>query len=84
MRVRVEKNPKNRDATSLVFDLRNSTALYRRLSRAKERKLIVEMMRGIHLKVMTYLYDKSLLTEEQFAFNDTGVCLLGSGLTIDI
>ena len=72
MNVRVEKNPQNRDATSLVFDLRNSTALYRQLSTIKERKLIVEMMRGIHLEVITYLYEKSLLNEEQFAFNDTG------------
>ena len=72
MRVEVEKNPINRDATSLVFDLRNSTVLYRQLSSKKERKLIVKMMRGIHLYVMKYLYEESLLKEEDFAFNDTG------------
>ncbi len=72
MKVKVEKNPVNRDATSLVFDLRNSTVLYRQLSSSKERKLIVEMMRGIHLYVIKYLYEESLLNEEEFAFNDTG------------
>jgi len=70
--VKVEKNPQNRDATSLVFDLRNFTVLYRQLHTKKERKLIVEMMREIHLEVIKYLYEKSLLNEEEFAFNDTG------------
>ncbi len=72
MNIKVEKNPVNRDATSLVFDLRNSTVLYRQLSSSKERKIIVEMMRGIHLYVIKYLYEKSLLNDEEFAFNDTG------------
>jgi class 3 adenylate cyclase len=72
MRVRIDKNPVNMDATALVFDLRNSTKLYRKLKKLSEREVIVEMMSGMQKEVMKYLFEKSGLKETSVAFNDTG------------
>jgi class 3 adenylate cyclase len=60
------------DATAMVLDLRNSTALHRLMKKKKQRMLIVRMMIGIHEEILNYLYEHSDVEEADFAFNDTG------------
>jgi class 3 adenylate cyclase len=72
MALRIDKRTINKEATALVFDLRNSTYLYRNLKSYGERTLIVKMMEEIHRNVYDYLFDRANILEEDFAFNDTG------------
>jgi len=65
-------DPKNRPATAMLLDLRNSTALHRMLSKKNQRMKIVEMMCGIHKEIMDYLYNISGVNENDLAYNDTG------------
>lgn len=72
IKIKFDKDPTNRDATAMVLDLRNSTALHRLLKKNEQRMLIVQMMIGIHEEILNYLYEKSGVDEADFAFNDTG------------
>lgn len=72
IKITFSDNPKNRAATAMVLDLRNSTALHRLLKNIKQRKLIVQMMIGIHEEILNYLYEHSGVEEADLAFNDTG------------
>lgn len=71
-KIKFNEDPANKDATAMVLDLRNSTALHRTLSKKKQRMLIVKMMIGIHEEIINYLYEHSGVDEADFAFNDTG------------
>lgn len=66
------RDHENKKATAMVLDLRNSTALHRKLHQKGQRELIVKMMIGIHKKILNYLYEHSGIKETEFAFNDTG------------
>lgn len=66
------RDPKNKPATAMLLDLRNSTALHRMLSKKNQRMKIVEMMCGIHKEIMDYLYNISGVNEDDLAYNDTG------------
>lgn len=72
IKIKFNKNPENRAATAMVLDLRNSTALHRLLKNKKQRKLIVQMMIGIHEEILNYLYEHSGVEEADLTFNDTG------------
>ncbi|MBW1794179.1 MAG: hypothetical protein JRJ38_07080 [Deltaproteobacteria bacterium] len=72
IQIKFNDDPANMDATALVLDLRNSTALHRLLKKKRERMLIVKMMIGIHEEILNYLYEHSGVGEDDFAFNDTG------------
>ena len=67
-----DEDPLNKKATALVLDLRNSTILHRYLNEKRQRKLIVNMMIGIHKEILRFLYEYSEVNEKDFAFNDTG------------
>lgn len=72
IKISFDKDPANKDATAMVLDLRNSTALHRLLKKKEQRMLIVQMMIGIHEEILNYLYEYSGVEEADFAFNDTG------------
>ena len=72
MAPKVKQRITSTQATALVFDLRNSTKLYRKLNKQKQRELILEMMKEIHSKIFRYLYEESGVGEDFFAYNDTG------------
>lgn len=72
IKINFSEDPVNREATAMVLDLRNSTALHRLLKEKKQRMLIVKMMIGIHEEILNYLYEYSGVEEADFAFNDTG------------